>query len=238
MLAAATCAEPSDGVDEAGETDEPSPESPWPLPRTCAAPSGLGQPTTIDEVVTLVNALPKPTSLTCLLESLDRPLSIYASTSTAGAQPATGPQNPRIFLFGGNLVMSVVPEGETSQTLELAQAIGERLSIKAELEFPVEQTLEPQAPYDQVNLGSGTSCGICHGSETRVTEIDFAEVWASDVLQDEPEQSLSLSFLRQSALTCDHAASPGRCEMLDAIFGHGEVDPGDLARDALICRPI
>ena len=65
-LASGSCAaEPETDPDELDE-----PESPWPLPRTCAAPSGLGSPSTIEEVVALVDALPKPTTLPCVLESL------------------------------------------------------------------------------------------------------------------------------------------------------------------------
>jgi hypothetical protein len=217
-------------------TEDPAPIEP--LPRACEPPPGLASPATIEDVVLLVNALPKPTSLACVLESLDRPLAVYASTSTAGAQPVTGPHSPRIFLFRGDLVMSVVLEGETSATLELAHAIGERRSIKAELAFPVDQALAPSAPYDQVQLGAGTHCGLCHGAEARVESIDFATAWASDAFQDEPDQALSLAYLRQSALDCDHEAEPQRCKMLDAIFGHGEVVPGDLARDSLICHPL
>lgn len=218
-----------------GDSDDAGPA--WPLPRTCPPPSGLGSPATIEQVVELVNALPKPTTLPCFIESLDRPLAVYASTSTAGAQPASGPHNPRIFLFRGDLTMSVVSQGEARETLELSHALGDRRSIKAELVFPVESVLEPRAPYDQVEFGQGTSCGVCHGAETRVTSIEFATAWASDAFQDDPDQGLSLSFLRQSARDCDHQAEPERCEMLDAIFGHGDLMPGDLARDALICRP-
>ncbi|MEM9457358.1 MAG: hypothetical protein AAGF11_24475 [Myxococcota bacterium] len=223
------------GGADTGDSDDAG--SVWPLPRTCPPPPGLGRPATIEQVVDLVNALPKPTSLPCLLESLERPLAIYASTSTAGAQPATGPHNPRIFVLMGDLVMSVVSEGEARQTLELGLAIGERRSIKAELVFPVEGMLGPEAPYEQVEFGVGTSCGVCHGAEAQVSTIDVATAWASDVFQDDPDQELSLSFLRQSARDCDPQAEPERCEMLGAIFGHGEVDAGDLARDALICRP-
>jgi hypothetical protein len=228
----------SEEPEDSDPTVEAPPDIGWPLPRLCVAPPGLGSPATIEDVVALVDALPKPTSLPCVLESLDRPLSLYATTSTAGAQPATGPQNPRIFLVRGDLVMSVVPEGEASATLELSYAIGERRSIKAELVFPVSDALTPSAPYDQVVLGAGTSCGLCHGGETRVTTIDFATAWASDVFQDEPEQALSLSFLRQIAIDCEHDATPDRCATLDALLGHGEVVPGDLPRDALICRPL
>lgn len=233
LLVAPSCAgEPDELIDPVQAEPE------WPLPRSCEAPPGLGSPSTIEEVVELVNALPKPTRLPCVIESLERPFEIYASTSTAGAQPADGPHNPRIFLFRGDLVMSVVAEGESSATLELAQGIGGRMSIKAELAFPIDEVLEASAPYDQVEVVGGTSCGLCHGNEARVTSIDFANAWASDVYQDEPEQALSLSFLRQSAIDCDHEAEPQRCEMLDALFAHGELEPGDLARDSIICRPF
>jgi len=232
-MLAATCA-PTD--DDAGLDDGPQPI--WPLPRSCPPPPDLASPTTIEEVVTLINALPKPTSLPCVLESLERPFGFYASSSTAGAQPATGTRSPRIFLFREELTMSVVPEGTGSNTLELSYAIGERMSIKAELPFPVEQMLDPAAPYDQVDLGSGTSCGLCHGEETRVMEIDFATAWASDVYQDDTSQSVSLSFVRQNALDCDHEAEPERCGMLDAIFGHGDLVAQDLPRDSKICRPL
>lgn len=240
LLLAAACADPGEATEteaeQTGTTEEVEPR--WPLPRTCVPPAELASPTTIDEVVQLVNALPKPTSLDCVLESLERPLTLYASTSTGGAQPASGPNSPRIFLFSGDLVMSVVPEGFGSETLELAQAIGGRMSIKAELVFPVEDELAASAPYDQVDLGEGSTCGICHGSETRVESITFANAWASDVYQDEPELGLSLSFLRQNALDCDPEAEPQRCGMLDALFGHGEVVPGDLPRDSIICRAL
>lgn len=228
---ALSCAEPEPAP------DDPSAEPPWPLPRTCEPPPGLGSPATIEELVALVDALPRPTTLPCVIESLDRPLSLYASSSEAGAQPALGIDSPRIFVFSGALTMSVTLHGD-HETLEIAQAIGDRRSIKAELSFPIDEPLAPSAPYDAVALGGGTSCGLCHGGETQVASITHATAWASDVYQDEPEQAVSVSFLRQHAIACDHEAEPGRCEMLDAIFGHGEVVQGDLDREALICRPL
>jgi len=236
LLLGLACTTSDDDLDD---PDPPEHSSPlWPLPRACVPPSGLGAPSTIEDLVELVNALPKPTTLPCLLESLDRPLSLYATTSVAGAQPASGPENPRIFLFRGALTMSVILEGEASRTIELSSAIGDRRSIKGELSFPIGDALPPSAPYDQIAFGDGTSCGLCHGTEARVDAITFATAWSSDVFQDEPEQGLSLVFLRQLAIDCDHEAEPGRCEMLDALFGHGDVEPGDLARDSLLCHPF
>ncbi len=222
----------------AGDGADGEAEPPWSLPRTCEPPSGLASPETIEDVVALVNALPKPTRLSCFLESLERPFGLYASSSAAGAQPAAGARSPRIFLFRGDLVMSVVPEGAGRGALELSYMVGERQSIKAELVFPVEQMLSAAAPYDQVDLGSGTSCGLCHGEETRVAEIEFANAWASDVFQDEIDDAVSLSFVRQNARDCDPEAEPRRCEILGAIVGHGELTPQDLPRDSKICREL
>jgi hypothetical protein len=225
--------------DEPADSDPTEPaEPPWPLPRTCEAPAGLGAPETIEDLVALVDALPKPTSLPCLLESLDRPIAMYATTSVAGAQPSSGPDNPRIFLLRGGLTMSLILEGEASRTLELSSAIGDHRSIKAELSFPVDRALAPSAPYDQVEFGAGTGCGLCHDAEERVESIDFATAWSSQVFQDDPDQGLSLTYVRQNAIDCDHEAEPGRCEMLDALFGHGEVVHGDLDRGAYVCHPF
>lgn len=246
LFVATACMTPASCVDDqqapdttATGVDTAEPESRWPLPRTCVAPEGLGRPSTIEQVVELVNALPKPTTLPCVVESLERPLSLYASTSVAGAQPASGPQNPRIFLFFGDLTMSVVAEGEARGTLELSYALAQedRQSIKAELVFPLDEVVPQSAPYEQVDVGEGTICGICHGNEARVESIDFAEAYSSDIYQDDPEYSLPLSFIRQVALDCDPEDSAMRCEMLDAVFGHGDVEPGDLRRNSIICRP-
>jgi hypothetical protein len=43
-------------------------------PQTCFAPAGLEQPGTIADVVAILNALPKPVSVGCLLQTFPRPL--------------------------------------------------------------------------------------------------------------------------------------------------------------------
>ncbi len=69
----------------------------------CRAPAGVSNsPRTIDETVTLINALPKPLSLPCFLESLARPLEISASYGVFSAQPAKGIRSPRIFVISGS----------------------------------------------------------------------------------------------------------------------------------------
>lgn len=52
-----------------------------PLRPRCTPAGGVSRsPSTIAQVVDLVNALPRPLSLTCFLESLDRPLQVAASS--------------------------------------------------------------------------------------------------------------------------------------------------------------
>ena len=66
----------------------------------CVAPEGVSTaPQTIAEVVTLLNALPKPLNLPCFVASLARPLSLHAVNSPFSAQPAQGRRSPRIFIF-------------------------------------------------------------------------------------------------------------------------------------------
>ena len=68
----------------------------------CRAPSSVSNaPQSIAETVTLINALPKPLTLPCFLESLARPLEMSATFSVVSAQPAVGHRSPRVFLFLG-----------------------------------------------------------------------------------------------------------------------------------------
>src|SRR5687768_10615887 len=74
-MSAAGCAA-SDGD---GPASEPS------LVNECRGASSA-MPRSIQEMVDVVNALPKPVELPCLLESLPRPLEVYATLSTLSAQ--------------------------------------------------------------------------------------------------------------------------------------------------------
>src|SRR5687768_2690122 len=48
----------------------------------CSAPSGVSaSPRNVSALVELINSLPRPTSLPCLLETLQRPLEIYLTRS-------------------------------------------------------------------------------------------------------------------------------------------------------------
>ncbi len=220
-------------VDDLAATTEATDE---PSPRTCIAPEGLGRPDTIEAAVDLINALPKPTSIACYVESLDRPLGITVTTSDASAQPATGAASPRFFITNGPLVTTVVGDGQGRDLLEFGLDVGDRLSIKAELVFPVEAPLTAAAPYERVNFGNGTGCAVCHAREERRGDIDGIGIYASEVLQHPPDRSVSVSFAKQLAKDCDRQMWPQRCALHAALFDHGPVDTRLLRADAVVCH--
>jgi hypothetical protein len=230
VLVLAACTE-DDGA--AGESGEPMA---WELPRECPPPEGvIAAPQSVDEVVALVNALPKPTTLPCYLQALPRPLALYATLSEFSAQPAGGQSDPRIFVFAGDLVQSVVPSGQGAALLELAHLTSETRSVKAEIEFPVEAQLAPGDPYDRIRVGAGTSCGVCHLSEFPSAAVQITTAYESEALQPRPDDALSNSLVRQYARDCDPEATPDRCGILTGLFAHGETIPGEFPASTKIC---
>lgn len=234
VLALGCDAEPMDGDDidlEAEEIDEPN-------PRVCIAPAGLGSPTSIEQAVELINALPKPTSLPCFLESLDRPLGLAATDSRSSAQPSTGPENPRLFISRAPLIMSVLSEGPGADKLEFAVDVGDGLSTKGELAFPIEAEIPAGEPYAQVRRQTGTVCGACHLREQHVETVDEVAIFASEALAHPPDTNISPSYVAALAGSCDATLTPERCAMLTAVFGHGETYAEPLPTNLKICRLV
>lgn len=193
----------------------------------CAPPPGVsGSPRTIEEAVQLLNALPKPTSVACFVESLDRPLAAHATSSDFSAQPAFSETSPRVFLRIDRLWVSVVMDGESSYLIEFSFLQEDNvMTIKGELEAPFQEALAPSAPYDRVKYnGGGTVCGLCHFDEVKVDSIEFAEVFASTAFRPRPESHVSLEALRAEANACNWDVEPHRCEMLSALFAGGAVE--------------
>lgn len=193
-------------------------------PRTCLPGDGVtGFPQTVEEAVALINSFPKPVSLPCVLESLDRPIDLTATSNSVSAQPAFGPNNPRIFIFRGDLSLSVVTKGDGRELLEFGLARGEEHTLKAEIHFPVTEDIEPAVPYERVIYQSGTTCGFCHLDETRDPTIDFTAAFQSQLIRPASNKLVDLDYLMWSYSACDPELEPDRCAMFDSIFAHGEV---------------
>jgi hypothetical protein len=195
-----------------------------------------GAPSTIADAVALVNALVaqrSPISVDCFVSALDRPLTVLGAISTFSLQPSVnGALNPRIFIFSGNLVMSVVSAGEASAFIELAEYTTPVRSIKAQLAFPVIAPVQPGDPYDSVHTGAGTVCGGCHGSEQAAAQITAAQAFESNVLQPLSTDVVPLPQMQADMKTCDPQQEPDRCAILNALFSRGEVRTGAFSPDA------
>jgi hypothetical protein len=189
----------------------------------CAAPEGLAAPSNIGRVVDWVNALPKPLSLACFLETLARPLALYASESLFSAQPAVGRRSPRMFLFIEPLIMTITPDGEGRELLEFGERRSDSTSLKGEIRFPVSAELGPSAPYDPLIVDGITTCSGCHGDEEQDPGITFAPAFISRAIRPAPEERVGLPELHLEARRCDALAEPERCAMLVAVFGQGNV---------------
>jgi hypothetical protein len=191
-------------------------------PEPCApAPGTTGSPSSIAETVDLINGLPKPVSLVCFLEALERPLRLVATRSFFSAQPAVGARSPRIFLFMDGIIQSIVPAGSARNLLEMGEATSPGSSIKAELEFPISENITLATAFERLPLEGITTCGVCHDGRVPVLGIEGA--FESEVLRPDDRELVPLAALEGEARSCDAALEPERCAMLGALFQHGEV---------------
>lgn len=209
-----------DGTGEAAGAQQPE--------RCIPAPGTTGSPSSIAETVDLVNGLPKPVSLACFLQALDRPLRLVASLSVFSAQPAMGRRSPRIFLFMEGIIHSIVPEGSARNLLEMGEATSPGSSIKAELEFPVTENVTLATAFERLPMGDITTCGVCHDGRAPVLGIEGAV--ESEVLRPADRELMPLAELEEEARRCDVALEPERCAMLGALFQHGEVVATEFPR--------
>jgi len=182
-----------------------------------------GSPATIEEAVALLNALPKPTSVACFVESLDRPLAMFVTNSAFSAQPALSTASPRVFLKLNRLWLSIVIDGDSSYLLEFGYQTEDLRSVKGELLLPLTEALSPSAPYDRVLHDPGTVCGLCHRNEQPDASVTFARAFTSVAFRPRPESYVSIDSLRREDERCDWQLEPHRCEMLAAVFDGGSV---------------
>jgi hypothetical protein len=206
----------------------------------CRPPPGIsGRPTNLLEAMALMNSLnPKPTTLACFIEALDRPITVYMTENSGSLQPAAGARSPRTFILYERLAMSIVLDGEASFTLELGYRPQPQLqlperSIKSEILFPVTKDIQPEGFFDRIQRDFGgsrtTQCSDCHNGEELLDHPDFPNgAFESDVLDPYSPLEVKLETLQAEVATCDPNVEEHRCGLLNALFGQGEVLQGRL----------
>ncbi len=190
----------------------------------CAAVGGA-MPQTVDEVITRINLLPRPASVACFTASLPRPLVIGPTSSRFSAQPAGGPEDPRLFIFTDKIFLSVVPAGDGSDLLEVGEMVAPNRSLKAEFKFPVDKVVTRDDCYQHLDFApAATSCGLCHGNEERHPAHPLARTSVS--FRPPARTLVTLAKAKAFADACDRAQQPKRCLNWASVFGFGETKEG------------
>lgn len=180
-------------------------------------------PTSIDQVVTLINSLPKPLTIDCFIKSLKRPLKVYSVNSNSSVQPAYDSTNPRIFIIIKNLAIAVVPKGSGRLLVEMSEKVSGNSSTKGELIFPIETNISVDAPYSRVMEGGfGTSCRVCHSNEGRYVNSVSKLAYQSNVITPLDSVRVDTPTMKAQAMFCNSKTDPYRCQMLRAIFIDGQ----------------
>lgn len=188
---------------------------------TCAGLGGnFRSPDTIESFVKLINTLPKPVTVACVLDALEGPFRINATSNRFSGQPAFSNDYPRIFIFlGTKLILSVVPKGDGNEIIELSYRITDASSIKGEIHFPVEVELSDDHAYKSILDGnsSQTVCKICHLPESVAPAGFPSNAFVSRLVAADPYYDVSLSKLKVTESKCDSNQSD-ECLILKVIF--------------------
>lgn len=205
-----------------------------PGPRCQPGVGVSGRPGSIAETVALVNSLPRPVTVACFLESLERPLYVNATRSFISLQPATGTRSPRLFLMFEGMSASVVPEGTGSKLIEFGEFVTPERTLKAELKTPIEAEVQPADPFVSPisttgsDAGMATTCRTCHALEEKSEAIAFADAYHSLALRPDPRSRVPLDTVLAERGACPDSDTGERCTMLRALFDHGPVLPREF----------
>lgn len=195
-----------------------------------------GEPASIQATVDLINALPRPVSIPCVMAALPRPLHLVATTSVLSAQPALGHQSPRLFILMNGLSISIVPpppldwmssrEPHSHKVIEFGEWVDAENTVKGELAFPVEDNLGGDAPYEDLRFNDRrTVCSFCHANEglhATTSTISYRSL----ALRPLPRTLLSLDDVLQQAESCDEDQEPERCHFFQALTEYGDILQG------------
>lgn len=200
----------------------------------CAEATELqAAPQSIQEAVDFINELPHPVTLDCFIERLERPMPLAATSSLVSLQPAVGAENPRLFLFYGDLIMSVAVDGDPGRTLlEFGEIETGTQTVKGEIEFPVSESLVVDEAFERIENeeGGGSKCRLCHRGErpSEVYERGLVSDGLAFIFAEHVEYGDVYAEYLECRLTLDH--SP-RCERYRALFEYGEVVDSDFPED-------
>jgi hypothetical protein len=185
-----------------------------------ADPCALDAPvSTIDDVVELLDQLPAPVTIECALTALERPLGVTFTSDVFNTQPAQGYRSPRILVRTEGLALTAVPVGEARRLLELGEAHEDGLTVKAEIEFPVDGPVDPFTRTLAFPDAEETGCRVCHADEVALGGGRFANT----ELRPPDGMVVPLALVQEEHAACDPAEDADRCAMFSALFDHGEV---------------
>lgn len=175
-----------------------------------------------------LNLLPKPTSVICVINALPRPFLINATSNKFSGQPAASYQSPRIFIKLGKLIISVVPAGETSYSMELAETYKDLMSIKGDLKFPLTESISPESPFKNIYDKGQYSCAkLCHAKVVDVEKFNSEIVsYASTIIFPRRVNEVAFIDLQLIRDECDNEEIKEKkiCRFYKALFDNGEVE--------------
>lgn len=220
---------------------------------TCETPENIVL-NDIPSLIKWINALPKPTTLPCFVESLPRPLYVNMSESLSSAQPAISDKDPRVFMFFDNLTISIVtdhdeenvtPEGKEFNLLEMAflttdisnlEDNEDILSIKGEIGFPITEDLLPESPHKRIVLDftdTTSACALCHTEESEAYTVgdDNIPAYQSLALKPFTAHHVTLETMEQENNNCTSPTESYRCLMLSSLLDYGDVYEQDFPEE-------
>lgn len=187
--------------------------------------SNLGSPESINEAIDLVNALPKPVTIDCFIQALNRPLYINTTSSLLSVQPAFGIENPRIFIAINKLIISIVSKGIGTNLMEFSFMYSDTRSLKGEIQFPVYSNLSYEVPFMRVDTNGQSTCSGCHIDEAIDTSVTGTTAYLSKALKPAIDKNVSVTQFSQQNYLCEfNNDETRRCQIIKSLFQNGSVE--------------